>query len=187
MKPVDVSEKDQMIGRWKSRVFELSDLKYITLHRTDSIKTDKSVPRQPRDEPPAIDYQEYFYGDVPEGKGMGLIYASERFRKKKRNFKGKVWLTTEFPLTLEKLSPLLEMLSPTAKHFSKLQTFLSMRTPVGHFPIQIEMPVFPTVMATVTFTLFEERHRTDDRLFSIPPDYEKVNLHLMDFFLGEEE
>jgi len=180
------SSKEQKIGDWNCKPFELSGLKYITLHRSDSTAPDKQTPRAPRKEGPALDFDEYFYGEVPPGKGIGLIYASERFRKKTRNFKSKMWLTKEFPVTIPKIIPLLEVLSPTAKHFNKLQQVLSICFPENSFPVQTEIPVFPTVVATVTFVKFEKRESTDDAIFRIPKDYQQVNVHLMDFFLPEE-
>jgi len=181
-----VPPKESKIGEYQCRLFDLNKLKYVSKHRSDTSKTDKTKPREPRTEGPAIDFDEYFYGEVPPGKGLGLLYASERFRKKTRVFKGRVWLTNQFPLPMEKLLPLLEILSPTAKHFCRLRDFLAINTPVGNFPVQIEMPVLPTVMATITFSKFEQRNSIDDTLFRIPSGYEKVNVHIMDFFLGEE-
>lgn len=190
LKDVEFSQgsKKDKIGEYPCRQYEMSGLKYVTLHRSDGTKSDKSTPRKPRpDEGPALTFEEYFYEVVnfPPGKGTGMIYESERVRKKSRKFKGTVMMTESFPLSIEKLLPLIEVLAPTGKHFDKLKTFFIGKMPSGLFPVQIVLPVFPTIVATVTFSKFEKRDTIDDSLFEIPTDYEVVNVHLVDFIMGE--
>lgn len=181
------TNKKEKIGNYNCKLYDIVNLKYVTLHRSDTTKNDKTQPRKPRDEGPALSFEEYFYEAVnfPPGKGTGMIYESERLRKKSRKFKGTVALSDEYPISIKELMPLIEVLSPTGKHFDKLKTFFVSKFPEGNFPVQIELPVFPTIVATVTFQKFEKNNAIDDALFEIPPNYQVVNMHLLDFIMGE--
>jgi hypothetical protein len=128
--------KAETVGMWKAIRNDVSGFEYITLHRTDTTKQ-KNHPRQPRDEGPAMDYDEYFDGEIPPGKGRGLLYKSEKFREKHREFKGSVWFAKDFPLTVQQVLPIIELLAPSGKHFEKLQTFVNMKLPNIGFPVKI--------------------------------------------------
>ncbi|KAK3090455.1 hypothetical protein FSP39_011985 [Pinctada imbricata] len=73
--------------------------------------------------------------------------------------------------TIVKLSLLdvLEVIAPF-KQFQKLREFMTTKLPEG-FPVKIEIPVFPTVTAKVTFTSFQWREDLPQNLFFIPPNY----------------
>jgi len=140
---VATSKKDK-IGSYNCKLYDIVNLKYVTLHRSDTTKNDKTQPRKPRDEGAALSFEEYFYEvvDFPPGKGTGMIYESERLRKKSRKFKGTVALSDEFPISIKDLMPLIEVLSPTGKHFDKLNTFFVSKFPEGNFPVQIGSSIF---------------------------------------------
>jgi hypothetical protein len=197
------SSKKTKIGEYNCKIYNASKLKYVTLHRSDTTKSDKHTPRKPRDEPPALNFDEYFYEVVsfPPGKGVGMIYDSERLRKKTRKFRGTVAMSDNFPISVDNLMPLLEVLVPTGKHFEKLKSFCKSKLPPGQYPVEIgltlsfiivpflifksELPVFPTIVATITFQKFEKKDTIDDSLFEIPANYDVVNIHLLDFIMGE--
>jgi len=165
----------EKVGLWNSKLQTVTNLEYVTLHRTDTNKQ-KNMPRTPSSEPPTLSYEQYFYGKLPSnmGKGRGLLYASEKFREKSRTFKGSIWFAEDFPVTLKEILPILEILSPTGKHFERLKSFIELKMPDLGFPVKLEFPVFPTIVGTATFTKLEKRNDLSDDLFVIPTDYRVV-------------
>jgi len=87
-----------------------------------------------------------------------------------KNFKGTVCCARDFPYKIKELLPILELLTPTNRHFSKLQSFIEMKFPDEGFPLKLEIPIVPTVTGVVTFTKFE-RQIVDSSLFEIPSNY----------------
>jgi type IV secretory pathway VirB10-like protein len=59
-------------------------------------------------------------------------------------------MSEDFPLTVEMLLSVLEVIAPQFKHFQKLRDFIEMKLPPG-FPVKVDIPVLPTVSARVTF------------------------------------
>lgn len=78
-------------------------------------------------------------------------------------------MSSEFPLTIEMLLNVLELVAPL-KHLSKLRQFVLMKLPPG-FPVRIDIPVLSVVTAKVTFQKFEYNDNIDPALFKIPDDY----------------
>uniref|UniRef100_A0A6I8RKN4 Ankyrin repeat domain-containing protein 13C n=1 Tax=Xenopus tropicalis TaxID=8364 RepID=A0A6I8RKN4_XENTR len=64
----------------------------------------------------------------------------------------------------------LEVIAPF-KHFNKLREFVQMKLPPG-FPVKLDIPVFPTITATVTFQEFRYGE-FEDAIFTIPDDYKE--------------
>ncbi|XP_036302836.1 ankyrin repeat domain-containing protein 13C isoform X7 [Pipistrellus kuhlii] len=64
----------------------------------------------------------------------------------------------------------LEVIAPF-KHFNKLREFVQMKLPPG-FPVKLDIPVFPTITATVTFQEFRY-DEFDGSIFTIPDDYKE--------------
>nr|XP_039259237.1 ankyrin repeat domain-containing protein 13C-like [Styela clava] len=89
-----------------------------------------------------------------------------------KTFEPLLGMSREFPVTLENLLPILEALGPKAKLFSKLRDFVTMKLPPG-FPVRIDLPIFPTVKATVSFPQFQFRNDFDDDFFSVPKSYKE--------------
>uniref|UniRef100_A0A8D8Y6Q3 Ankyrin repeat domain-containing protein 13C n=1 Tax=Cacopsylla melanoneura TaxID=428564 RepID=A0A8D8Y6Q3_9HEMI len=84
-------------------------------------------------------------------------------------FKATVAMSPDFPLSIEMLLSLLEIIAPF-KHFSKLREFIQFKLPPG-FPVKIDIPILPTVTAKITFQDFEFRDNIESHLFTIPKDY----------------
>ncbi|KAL1456904.1 hypothetical protein WDU94_001591 [Cyamophila willieti] len=84
-------------------------------------------------------------------------------------FKATVAMSQKFPLTIDMLLSLLEIIAPF-KHFSKLREFILMKLPSG-FPVKIDIPILPTVSAKITFEEFNFRNDIESLLFEIPKDY----------------
>ena len=52
--------------------------------------------------------------------------------------------SNDFPLSVEQILPVLELLSPTGKHFQKMKTFVEMKLPKeAGFPVKIGFVVSP--------------------------------------------
>uniref|UniRef100_A0A3Q1B1W6 Ankyrin repeat domain-containing protein n=1 Tax=Amphiprion ocellaris TaxID=80972 RepID=A0A3Q1B1W6_AMPOC len=69
-----------------------------------------------------------------------------------------------------KLLNVLEVIAPF-KHFNKLREFVQMKLPPG-FPVKLDIPVFPTITATVTFQEFRY-DEFEDSIFVIPAEYKE--------------
>ncbi|KAJ8377813.1 hypothetical protein AAFF_G00251320 [Aldrovandia affinis] len=74
-------------------------------------------------------------------------------KESKKNFKATVAMSQDFPLGIESLLNVLEVIAPF-KHFNKLTEFVQMKLPPG-FPVKLDIPVFT---ATVTFLEFRYEH-----------------------------
>lgn len=96
--------------------------------------------------------------------GRNLVY-----KESSKSFKATVAMSPDFPLTVDMLLNVLEVIAPF-KHFSKLREFVLMKLPPG-FPVKIDIPILPTVTAKITFQEFAFRNDIDPKLFQIPPDY----------------
>lgn len=114
----------------------------------------------------SITWEEYIM--APPGQcpllGRNLVY-----KESSKSFKATVAMSPDFPLTVDMLLNVLEVIAPF-KHFSKLREFVLMKLPPG-FPVKIDIPILPTVTAKITFQEFAFCNNIDPKLFQIPPDY----------------
>jgi len=86
-----------------------------------------------------------------------------------------VAMSEVFPMKVDMLLAVLEVIAPQFKHFNKLRDFVKIKLPPG-FPIQVNIPVLPTVSTKVTFTDFKKVEAAEDseqekRKFQIPSYY----------------
>ena len=90
-----------------------------------------------------------------------------------KQFKATVAMSEEFPMEVEMLLAVLEVIAPQFKHFKKLRNFVQLKLPPG-YPIQVNIPVLPTVSAKITFTDFKWSAPGDPALenerYEIPKD-----------------
>ncbi|XP_044726641.1 ankyrin repeat domain-containing protein 13C [Chrysoperla carnea] len=91
------------------------------------------------------------------------------YKESSKSFRATVAMSSEFPLTVEMLLNVLEVIAPF-KHFSKLRDFVALKLPAG-FPVKIDIPILPTVTAKITFQHFEFREKISKSCFEIPSDY----------------
>ena len=113
--------------------------------------------------PPAdrkqVPFEEYFppRGMSPEEQAalpyihLGRPLAMTQQRKQ---LSASLWMSNQFPLRLEQLLPLFEIMSPSNEHFDKLREFISMNLPPG-FPVQAEIPLLMILSARITFRNFK--------------------------------
>ncbi|XP_039312834.1 ankyrin repeat domain-containing protein 13C isoform X1 [Solenopsis invicta] len=113
-----------------------------------------------------ITWEEYVV--APPGQcpllGRNLVY-----KESSKSFKATVAMSPDFPLTVDMLLNVLEVITPF-KHLSKLRQFVLMKLPPG-FPVKIDIPILPTVTAKITFQEFAFRNDIDPELFQVPSDY----------------
>lgn len=120
-------------------------------------------------------YQNHTSGDQgPPDLGRKMIVKEDR-----RAVKVSVWMSQDFPLEVDLLLSVLEVIAPS-KHFAKLKEFISMKLPTG-FPVKIEIPVLPTISAKITFQGFRWGTDFPESHFCIPNDFKEDPHHFPDF------
>ncbi|XP_029425719.1 ankyrin repeat domain-containing protein 13C isoform X5 [Nannospalax galili] len=127
------------------------------------------VRRQSLTPPPqnTITWEEYISAEHGKAPHLGRELVC---KESKKTFKATVAMSQEFPLGIESLLNVLEVIAPF-KHFNKLREFVQMKLPPG-FPVKLDIPVFPTITATVTFQEFRY-DEFDGSVFAIPKDYKE--------------
>uniref|UniRef100_A0A914XRY3 Ankyrin repeat domain-containing protein 13C n=1 Tax=Plectus sambesii TaxID=2011161 RepID=A0A914XRY3_9BILA len=86
------------------------------------------------------------------GAAPGLpppLGRAQVLKQNSKHFKATVAMSEEFPLEVETLLDILEIVAPF-KHLDKLRRFCQVRLPPG-FPVRVEIPLLPTISAKVTF------------------------------------
>uniref|UniRef100_A0A8C1C0J9 Ankyrin repeat domain 13C n=1 Tax=Cyprinus carpio carpio TaxID=630221 RepID=A0A8C1C0J9_CYPCA len=117
--------------------------------------------------PNTISWEEYITAEMGKAPHLGRELVC---KESKKNFKATVAMSEDFPLGIESLLNVLEVIAPF-KHFNKLREFVQMKLPPG-FPVKLDIPVFPTITATVTFQEFRY-DEFDNSIFTIPNDYKE--------------
>lgn len=127
---------------------------------------------QPPDKP-AMSWEQYIMekGELAHGKHIGRPIM---LKQDKKPLKANIWMTEDFPVKVEILLNILEVMAPF-KHFSKLKDFIQLKIPPG-FPVKVEVPVLPTIAATVTFQSYAECDH-DKSMFEIPDNYQEDSAH----------
>ncbi|KAI4346164.1 hypothetical protein L6164_013237 [Bauhinia variegata] len=92
---------------------------------------------------------------------------ASRENEYKKGLRPILWLSPNFPLKIEELLPLLDIVANKVKAIRRLRELLTTKLPTGTFPVKVAIPVVPTVRVLVTFTKFEELQPLDE--FSTPP------------------
>uniref|UniRef100_A0A667ZQT1 Ankyrin repeat domain-containing protein 13C-like n=1 Tax=Myripristis murdjan TaxID=586833 RepID=A0A667ZQT1_9TELE len=117
--------------------------------------------------PNTISWEEYINAEHGKPPHLGRELVC---KESKKNFKATVAMSQDFPLGIESLLNVLEVIAPF-KHFNKLREFVQMKLPPG-FPVKLDIPVFPTITATVTFQEFRY-DEFEESIFSIPAEYKE--------------
>lgn len=113
-----------------------------------------------------VTWEQYLNADTNQYPRLGreLVY-----KESAKSFKATIAMSMDFPLSVEMLLSVLEAMAPF-KHLSKLRDFIAFRLPSG-FPVQLEIPVLPTVTAKVTFQQFAFKDNIPKHFFQRPPDF----------------
>ncbi|XP_012266181.1 ankyrin repeat domain-containing protein 13C isoform X2 [Athalia rosae] len=115
---------------------------------------------------PHVTWEEYLSAEPGQCPTLGRTPA---YKESTKAFKATVAMSPDFPLTVNMLLDVLEVIA-TFKHFSKLRRFVLMKLPPG-FPVKIDIPILPTVTAKITFQEFVFRNDIQPELFQVPSDY----------------
>lgn len=131
------------------------------------------VPPYRRDslQPPSnseISWEQYIEAEPGKHPNLGRNVV---YKESAKGFKATLAMSKDFPLTVQTLLDVLEVVAPF-KHFAKLREFITMKLPPG-FPVKIDIPILPTVTATVTFQKFEFRSSFPEAMFEIPANFQE--------------
>lgn len=118
--------------------------------------------------PPAckVTWEEYHNSEPGAHSPLGREMV---YKESSRSFKATVAMSLDFPLSVEMLLNVLDVIAPF-KHFNKLREFVLMKLPPG-FPVKIDIPILPTVTAKITFQEFAFRDDIKAELFEVPEHY----------------
>jgi hypothetical protein len=106
-------------------------------------------------------------GSGKKKKGAPSGDANKLESEYKKGLRPVLWLTQDFPLKIDELIPLLDVLANKVKAVRRLRELLTTKLPTGTFPVKIAIPVVPMIRVIVTFTKFEELQPLDE--FATPP------------------
>jgi hypothetical protein len=115
---------------------------------------------------PLKTYEDYLERNQP------LLYKHEGTSNLEKTFEGSVHLTNDFPIQLNQLVPIIEILSPSNRKYEYLLGIVN-QIPENTFPVQLDIPIFPTVSAEVTFQNFTTNIEIEDSLFNVPDWFEE--------------
>ncbi|KAK7355359.1 hypothetical protein VNO80_14614 [Phaseolus coccineus] len=82
----------------------------------------------------------------------------------KRGMMPALWLSQNFPLTIDELLPMLDILAERLKAVRRLRELLTTKLPKETFPVRVAIPVVSTVRVLVTFTKFEELQQENENV-----------------------
>lgn len=163
----------ETIGAHETELYDMTDLKMVSRKRPmppfefagDGSHNDTNK----HERKGALDPETYFT-EAPTDATSELLFPGESVSSSSRTFGGTLYMADDFPLTIEQLKPVMELLAPTNDHWAKLESFLGHKLPPG-FPVRLEMPVVPTVSASVEFTYGPLQ---GEPVFEIPSDFRIV-------------
>ncbi|KAL2326597.1 hypothetical protein Fmac_025655 [Flemingia macrophylla] len=87
----------------------------------------------------------------------------------KRGMMPALWLSQNFPLKIEELLPMLDILAEKLKAVRRLRELLTTKLPVESFPVKVAIPVVSTVRVLITFAKFEEIQQENADEFESAP------------------
>ncbi|XP_032382934.1 ankyrin repeat domain-containing protein 13C isoform X1 [Etheostoma spectabile] len=99
--------------------------------------------------PNTISWVEYITADIGKAPHLGRELVC---KESKKNFKATIAMSQDFPLGIESLLNVLEVIAPF-KHFNKLREFVQMKLPLAFLSNWTSLSS-PTITATVTFQEF---------------------------------
>lgn len=150
-----LSEEDLV----KNKAIMDSIAKGNVMNEVEQARRPSLAPPQKRD----VTWREY----VEAAAGKAPVLGRNQLTKhNSKSFKACVAMSEDFPMTVTTLLDVLEVIAPF-KQFGKLRDFMQTKLPAG-FPVKVEIPVFPTVTAKVTFQQFAWDDKIQAEKFVIP-------------------
>lgn len=106
-----------------------------------------------------VPFEEYFpakNASIEEQSQLPYIHMGRPLKQteQRKQLTASLWMSKEFPLSIDQLLPLFEIMSPSNEYFDKLRDFISMQLPPG-FPVQVEIPLLLLLSARITFKGFK--------------------------------
>uniref|UniRef100_X1YYW8 Ankyrin repeat domain-containing protein n=1 Tax=Capitella teleta TaxID=283909 RepID=X1YYW8_CAPTE len=118
--------------------------------------------------PPDESWEDY----LASTPGKPPLFGREQMRKSSsKTFRASIAMSDDFPMSVKDLLDVCEVIAPF-KQFNKLREFMQSKLPQG-FPVKLEIPVFPTVTAKVTFQQFHWDNNIPKHKFVIPQNYDE--------------
>lgn len=119
-----------------------------------------------------IPFEEYFPSvdaDPEKLAALPYIHLGRKLaaKEQRKKLSASIWMSNKFPLSIQQLLPLFEILSPSNEHFDKLREFISLKLPPG-FPVQVELPVLMILSARITFRNYKTWTRETRKTIPIP-------------------
>ncbi|EGD73022.1 hypothetical protein PTSG_04731 [Salpingoeca rosetta] len=113
------------------------------------------------------------YSSMDEESFKDWLSSPYQEQTKTKNFTSTLWMSPEFPLTIERI---VALLSPFEEHSDVIKTlvkFLQNKLPPG-FPVKLDIPVAPTVSARIVFKAFSFDPIAES-VTAIPNDYKELH------------
>ncbi|KAF8356933.1 hypothetical protein PRIPAC_91928 [Pristionchus pacificus] len=174
---IGASEKKEKVAGYDCKVFNASNVELVTKTRSEHLsEADRARFKQDENSNPLSsilnmvrtetggvegtaehvgepDLIEYFDEEATMKRDIG---RQRNVMRKSNSFKATLWLAEQYPLCLqEQVAPIVNLMSSSSAHFSRLNTFMRMQLPAG-FPVKIEIPLFHVVSAKITFGRINE-------------------------------
>ncbi|CAD7700140.1 unnamed protein product [Ostreobium quekettii] len=170
-----LSEK---IEGWTTKVYEASG----KMMAVTCVKQDWRIPR-------LATFEEYLAINMPQDTSMELPVnptslngapnggKGQKAQAKPKKFTGRCWMAENFPMSLQQLLPLLDVVGHANKHLGMAARFMRKYGDMKMFPVRIQVPLMWTVYLLVSFKKFRlSRQRPDEKWFQIPAGFTKVSL-----------
>eukprot|EP00210_Caulerpa_lentillifera_P000558 g539.t1 len=96
-------------------------------------------------------------------------------KTKGKKLSGRCWMAEDFPMSLQQLLPLLDVLGHANKHLSRVSKFMKKYGDMHMFPIKIQVPLLLTVYLLLSFKKFKY---TNNKKISmdLPGNYVRIKL-----------
>ncbi|CAH8389073.1 unnamed protein product [Eruca vesicaria subsp. sativa] len=162
-------EKVETVGEWKAKGYEVKNVSFSSKTEKKNSLSDKengrsfSKPLLRQLSCSNVEVKEVQKSLRRRRKSVSLpaasvpVTASWPVIKEKETVKSlspTVWLTNDFPLNTEELLPVLDILAIDVEAIRRMKELLTVKFPVGSFPVKLSIPVIPTVKVVMTFSKF---------------------------------
>lgn len=165
-----LSDEDVKKNKEMVEAFQRGDTSLMENDKHQVFPRKESLPPPPKT---TISWEGYASSDK-----LPVLGRNVQLTESKKALKVNVWMCQDFPLSVKLLLNVLNVVAPL-KHFEKMKDFVSLKLPPG-FPVKIEIPVLPTIVARITFNDFKWKDDLVDSLFTIPDHYKEDQHHFPD-------
>ncbi|KAJ6229855.1 ankyrin repeat domain-containing protein 13c [Anaeramoeba flamelloides] len=186
--------KIAQIYQWECDVYQMRNMIFEDIQRkipkNEEVEREEEVEKEKeKEKEKEVEKEKEKENENEKEKPSKTLLRSEKdITKISKNYSGIVYCSTDFPLTIDDIMPILETLAPNSQQFDKLKEFISLKLPFKGFPVKMQVPIFPGISAVVTFTYFQEME-CDNDIYIIPENYQEIdsfNLPIISRGQGEE-